>query len=65
MSGGSARRFLALVFPMLPFERLRETRPHLFVDQADAPVALTETVGGTERLAMVDPAARRAGAACR
>ncbi|WP_125994801.1 DNA polymerase Y family protein [Sphingomonas sp. S-NIH.Pt15_0812] len=63
MSGGSARRFLALVFPMLPFERLRETRPQLFVDQAAAPVALTETVGGTERLAMVDPAARRAGLA--
>lgn len=63
MSGGSARRFLALVFPMLPFERLRETRPHLFTDQADAPVALTETIGGTERVSMVDPAARRAGLA--
>lgn len=63
MSGGSGRRFLALVFPMLPFERLRATRPDLFVGHADAPVALTETIGGVERLAMVDPAARRAGLA--
>lgn len=63
MSGGLERRFLALVFPMLPFARLRETQPHWFVDRADAPVALTEMIGGAERLALVDPAARRAGLA--
>lgn len=61
VSGAVARRFLALVFPMLPFERLRATRPTLFGD--DAPVALTQRIGGTERLAMVDPAAARAGLA--
>lgn len=63
VSAGSGRRFLALVFPMLPFERLYATRPHLFVDRADAPVALTETFGGTERLVLVYPAAAGAGLA--
>ena len=61
MSGGVARRFLSLVFPMLPFERWRMAQPDLFVDRSDAPLALTETIGGAERLAMVDPAAARAG----
>ncbi len=56
-----ARRYLALVFPWLPIERLRSDRPHLFVHGSDAPVALVETVGGALRLAAVDLAAARAG----
>lgn len=56
-----ARRYLALVFPWLPIERLRADRPHLFVARDDAPIAFTETVGGAVRLAAVDLAAARIG----
>lgn len=58
------RRYLALVFPWLPIERLRGTRPHLFVAPAghDAPpVALVETAGNAVRLAATDLAAAQAG----
>lgn len=56
-----ARRYLALVFPWLPVERLRATRPHLFVGRDDAPIAFTATVGNAVRLAAVDLAAARLG----
>ncbi|AXJ95224.1 DNA polymerase Y family protein [Sphingomonas sp. FARSPH] len=56
-----ARRYLALVFPWLPIERLRTTRSHLFAGRDEAPIALTETVGQAIRLAAVDPVAVRAG----
>ena len=42
-------------------ERLRSTRPHLFVHGADAPVAFTETVGNAVRLAAVDLHAAQVG----
>ncbi|MDP1027434.1 DNA polymerase Y family protein, partial [Sphingomonas sp. KR1UV-12] len=51
------RRYLALVFPWLPIERLRSDRPHLFVGRDEAPVALVETVGGAVRLAALDRSA--------
>ena len=54
------RRYLALVFPWLPIERLRATRPHLFVG-GEAPVAFVETVGQAIRLTATDLAAARAG----
>ncbi|WP_244501619.1 Y-family DNA polymerase [Sphingomonas gellani] len=54
-------RYLALVFPWLPSERLRADRPHVFVGRDDAPIAFTETVRGIARLAAVDPAAARHG----
>ena len=53
-SSAARRRYLALVFPWLPIERLRGTRPQLFAGQADAPVALTEQVRGAIRLAALD-----------
>ncbi len=55
------RRYLALVFPWLPIERLRATRPHLFVRQGETPVAFTETVGNAVRLTATDLTAARAG----
>ncbi|WP_446705204.1 hypothetical protein, partial [Aeromonas veronii] len=55
------RRYLALVFPWLPIERLRIGRPHLFVARDEAPIAFAESVGGAIRLAALDPAARAAG----
>ncbi|WP_241490661.1 Y-family DNA polymerase [Sphingomonas sanguinis] len=55
------RRYLALVFPWLPIERLRARRPHLFVARGDAPIAFAESVGGAIRLAALDPAAVAAG----
>jgi protein ImuB len=55
------RRYLALVFPWLPIERLRSTRPHLFVRGDDAPIAFTETVRGAVRLSALDLAATRLG----
>jgi protein ImuB len=55
------RRWLALVFPWLSVERLRSTRPHLFVQEGEAPIALVETVGGAVRLAALDRTAVLAG----
>lgn len=55
------RRYLALVFPWLPIERLRATRPHLFVERGEAPVAFTETIANAVRLTAVDVAAARLG----
>jgi protein ImuB len=58
----AARRYLALVFPWLPIERLRGTRPHLFVAaRDDAPIAFTETVGNATRLVALDRAGMAAG----
>lgn len=57
------RRYLALVFPWLPIERLRATRAHLFVGRGDAPVAFTETLGNAVRIAAVDLAAAQLGIA--
>ncbi|WP_288934400.1 DNA polymerase Y family protein [uncultured Sphingomonas sp.] len=56
-----ARRYLALVFPWLPIERLRTTRPHLFAGRDETPVAFTETVGNATRLTAVNLAAARLG----
>ena len=56
-----ARRYLALVFPWLPTDRLRATRPHLFARPAEAPIAFVETVGNAVRLHAVDRAAALAG----
>lgn len=42
-------------------ERLRSTRPHLFVRAGEAPIAFTETVGSAVRLAALDLAAARVG----
>jgi len=55
------RRYLALVFPWLPIERLRTTRPHLFAGRGETPVAFTETVGNAVRLVATDVAAARLG----
>ncbi|GAA0659411.1 protein ImuB [Sphingomonas insulae] len=55
------RRYLALVFPWLPIERLRATRPHLFAGRGETPVAFTETIGNAVRLTATDLAAARAG----
>jgi len=40
---------------------LRATRPHLFVQAGETPVAFVETVGQAVRLTAVDPAAARSG----
>ncbi|MGR6329607.1 DUF6504 family protein [Sphingomonas sp. XXL09] len=56
-----ARRYLALIFPWLPIERLRATRPHLFVARDEAPAVFTETVGQAVRIVAVDLVAARAG----
>ena len=55
------RRYLALVFPWLPTDRLRATRPHLFAQADEAPIAFVETVGNAVRLHAVDRAAAQAG----
>ncbi|TPG15773.1 DNA polymerase Y family protein [Sphingomonas oligophenolica] len=55
------RRYLALVFPWLPIERLRATRAHLFVGRGDAPLAFTQTAGNAVRIAAVDLAAAQLG----
>lgn len=55
------RRYLALVFPWLPVERLRSTRPHLFVGQYDAPLAFVERQGNAIRLVHCDIAATTLG----
>jgi protein ImuB len=55
------RRYLALVFPWLPVERLRATRPHLFAGRGETPVAFVETIGNAVRLTATDLAAARAG----
>lgn len=55
------RRYLALVFPWLPIERLRATRPHLFVARDEAPVAFVESAGNAVRIAAVDIEAARLG----
>jgi len=55
------RRYLALVFPWLPIERLRTERPHLFVGRADTPIAFVEQVSGGIRLKALDREAVRAG----
>ncbi len=55
------RRYLALIFPWLPIERLRSTRPHLFAGRAEVPVAFTARVGNAVRLAALDLCATRLG----
>ena len=45
----------------MPIERLRSTRPHLFVGRDETPTAFTETVGNAVRLTALDLAATRAG----
>lgn len=57
------RRWLALVFPWLPVERLRSTRPHLFVERGETPVALIETAAGAVRLTALDRSATLLGLA--
>lgn len=47
----------------MPIERLRATRPHLFVGRADTPVAFVRTVGNAVRLSALDLHAARAGLA--
>jgi protein ImuB len=59
--GAGTRRYLALVFPSLPIERLRSTRPHLFVARDRTPVAFVAGRGKDARLVAVDPAAAHAG----
>ncbi|WP_443584419.1 Y-family DNA polymerase [Sphingomonas sp. CLY1604] len=55
------RRYLALVFPWLPIDRLRATRPHLFVQAGETPVAFVETIGQAVRLTATDRTAARLG----
>lgn len=55
------RRFLALIFPWLSIERLRSTRPHLFVARDEPPVAFVETVANAVRLKALDLTATRVG----
>ena len=57
------RRYLALIFPWLAIERLRTTRPHLFVGRDEAPVAFVETRGNAVRLVAVDRVATQEGLA--
>jgi protein ImuB len=45
----------------LPVERLRATRPHLFVGRDDSPIAFTATAGNAVRLVAVDLAAAQLG----
>ena len=45
----------------MPIERLRSTRPHLFVGRGDAPIAFTRTSGNAVRLAALDLEAARIG----
>lgn len=59
--GGQSRRYLALVFPWLPIERLRGVRPHLFVGRDERPTAFVETVGNAVRLAALDRTAMAMG----
>ncbi len=59
----SNRRYLAIVFPWLSIERLRGTRPHLFVARDDAPIAFVEQQAGGIRLQALDRAAVQAGLA--
>lgn len=42
-------------------DRLRATRPHLFVERDDAPIALVEAVGNAVRLAALDVHAAQVG----
>ncbi len=42
-------------------ERLRATRPHLFIGRGEHPLALVETVGNAVRLAALDRSAMQAG----
>lgn len=42
-------------------DRLRATRPHLFVGRGEHPLALVETVGNAVRLAALDRSAMQAG----
>ena len=60
-SSSGPRRYLALVFPWLPVDRLRATRPHLFAGRAEAPIAIIDSAGRAVRLAAVDLAAARLG----
>ena len=60
-SNSMSRRYLALIFPWLPVDRLRATRPHLFAGRDEAPLAFTQTVANAVRLTAVDLAAMRLG----
>ncbi|WP_257539115.1 DNA polymerase Y family protein [Sphingobium sp. CFD-1] len=60
----AARRYLALHFPFLPFDRLRIARPDLWAARPDgAPAAMVEPVRGAMRLAALDCAALELGLA--
>jgi len=54
-------RWLALVFRWLSADRLRATRPHLFVHGDTRPLGFVEAAGRTVRLAALDRAAWAAG----
>ena len=60
---GLPRRYLALVFPWLPVERLRSTRPHLFLGADAAPIAFVERHGNAIRLVHCDLLATTLGLA--
>lgn len=45
----------------MPIERLRATRPHLFVDRGETPTAFVETSGNAVRLTALDRSAVLAG----
>jgi len=58
----AARRYLALHFPFLPFDRLRIARPDLWAARPDgAPAAMAEPVRGALRLAALDADALELG----
>lgn len=60
-TASTPRRYLALVFPWLPIERLRSTRPHLFAGRAEAPIAFVETIGNAVRLTALNLPAAQVG----
>ena len=55
------RRYLAIVFPWLSIERLRNTHPHLFAGRDDAPIAFVEQGAGGIRLQALNCIAAQAG----
>ncbi|BAV65375.1 Y-family DNA polymerase [Sphingobium cloacae] len=62
--GTAARRYLALHFPFLPFDRLRIARPDLWTARPEgAPCAIVEPVRGAMHLAALDAAALELGLA--
>lgn len=48
------RRYLALLFPSLPIERLRASQPHFFDARHDAPTVFVEKANNTIRLVALD-----------